>query len=259
MSARRDPPVLRPPLAAYAGAWTALAILYAVLYVSGGVAPFMAVRGAVAAVLPNALFGLVSLRLARRWPVGGGWRRFSRLRPAVLGLARASPAVGRALVEIDARIINGAFKAPNPFIAAWQTVVNVLIHLALAGIGYAWYTAEALREARDRAAQADVLRARAELELLRSQLHPHFVLKVLHALLGRVWRDPGLADKALERRGELLRFGQWVQQTGSDWVPLAREWDFVRSYLELERMRLGDRLQVEIHADDAALQVSVPP
>ncbi len=259
MRDRNDPPALRPPLAAYAGAWAALTILYAVLYTSGGVAPFMAVRGAVAAVLPNALFGLVSLRLARRWPVGGGWRLFYRLAPAVLGLALASTAVWLGLIEIDGRVVTGAFKWPNPFIAAWQTVVNVLIHLALAGIGYAWHTAEALREARDRAARADVLRARAELELLRSQLHPHFVLNVLHALLGLVRRDPELAEKALERLGELLRFGQWVQQTGSDWVPLSREWDFVRSYLELERMRLGDRLRVEIQADDTALQVPVPP
>ena len=142
---------------------------------------------------------------------------------------------------------------------AWQTVINGLIHLALAGVGYAWHTAEALREASERAARAEVLRARAELQLLRSQLHPHFVLNVLHALLGLVRRDPARAESALERLGELLRFGQWVHQTGSDWVPLSREWEFVQSYLELERVRLGDRLCLEIDADPAALEVFVPP
>jgi sensor histidine kinase YesM len=94
---------------------------------------------------------------------------------------------------------------------------------------------------------------------LRSQLHPHFVLNLLHAMLGFVRRDPARAEAALERLGELLRFGQWVHQTGSDWVPLSREWDFVRSYLELERMRFGDRLRVSLEADDAALAVPVPP
>ncbi len=144
-------------------------------------------------------------------------------------------------------------------IIVWQLVISRCIHLALTGIGYAWQTAEALREARDRVARAEVLRARAELELLRSQLHPHFVLNVLHALLGLVRRDPALAEQALERLGELLRFGQWVQQTGSDWVPLSREWAFVQSYLELERMRLGPRLRVEVDADASALEVAVPP
>ncbi len=42
-------------------------------------------------------------------------------------------------------------------------------------------------------------------------------------------------------------------------MPLAREWDFVRSYLELERVRLGDRLRLEIDADPSALEVAVPP
>ena len=116
----------------------------------------------------------------------------------------------------------------------WQTVINGLLHLSLAGIGYAWQSTQALDEARERAARAEVLRTRAELALLRSQLQPHFVLNTLHALLGLVRRDPTRAEHALERLGELLRFGQWVHQTGSDWVPLSREWDFVRSYLAIK-------------------------
>ena len=255
------PPVLRPPLAAYAGAWAALATVYALLYTAIGAAPFMAVRSAIAAVVPDALFGLISLRLARRWPwpIGGRWRLATRVGPALLGLALASTAGWLLLIGLDGWLVTGAAKWPSGPIVVWQTVINSLIHLALAGIGYAWHTAEDLREARERAARADVLRARAELQLLRSQLHPHFVLNVLHALLGLIRRDPAQAERALERLGELLRFGQWVHQTGSDWVPLSREWEFVTSYLELERVRLGDRLRVETHADAPALEVPVPP
>src|SRR5262249_13283101 len=82
---------------------------------------------------------------------------------------------------------------------------------------------------------------------------------VLHALLGMVRRDPGRAEAALERLGELLRFGSEVHQAGRDWVPLAREWDFVMSYLELERVRLGSRLTVSAAADHRALARAVPP
>lgn len=262
MSARpAEPPVLRPPPAAYAGAWAALATVYAALYAASGVPAFMAVRGAVAAVVPNALLGLVSLGLARRWPwpVEGRWRLAVRLAPALLGLAAASTAGWLFLIALDGWLATGSARWPAGTIVVWQTVINGLIHLALAGIGYAWHTAEALREARERAARADVLRARAELQLLRSQLHPHFVLNILHALLGFIRRDPARAEAALERLGDLLRFGQWVHQTGSDWVPLSREWDFVTSYLELERVRLGDRLRVEARADPSALEVLVPP
>lgn len=261
MNDRKEPPALRPPLLAYAGAWAVLATVYAALYTASGMPAFTAARSAAAVVLPGALIGLVSLRLARRWPwpLPGRWQLLARLGPALLGLAVLSTAGWLALIELDAWLVTGATRWPPGTIVVWQTVINGLIQLALALVGYAWHTAEALREARERGARAEVLRARAELELLRSQLHPHFVLNVLHALLGLVRRDPGLAEKALERLGELLRFGQWVQQTGSDWVPLSREWDFVRSYLELERMRLGSRLMVEIDADETALSVSVPP
>jgi two-component system LytT family sensor kinase len=255
---------LRPPPLAYVGGWAVLAAVYAGLYKTGGVPGFMAARGAVAAVLPNALLGLATLRLARRWPwrpwPAPGRARFAfRVLPAVLGLALASTASWLLLIALDGKLFVGAVRWPPAAVIEWQTTLNVLIHLALAGAGYAWHTAQALADARERAAAADVLRARAQLELLRSQLHPHFVLNVLHALLGLVRRDPALAEKALERLGELLRFGQWVQQTGSDWVPLAREWDFVGSYLELERMRLGARLEVEVEADPAALSLAVPP
>lgn len=249
------------PLLLYAGAWALYASVYVAVFASSGVPAFMAVRSAVAAVLPSALLGLVSLRLARRWPwpVEGRWHLAIRLVPALAGLAAASTAGWLLLIGLDGWLTTGAARWPAGTIIAWQAVINTLIHLALIGIGYAWHTAEALREAQERAARADVLRARAELHLLRSQLQPHFVLNTLHALLGLVRRDPAKAEGALERLGDLLRFGQSVHQSGADFVPLSREWDFVKSYLDLERVRLGDRLSVSMRADDAAMVVPVPP
>lgn len=257
MSARRSGAAApRPPLAAYGGAWAVLATVYAVLYTTSGVSVFMAARGAVAAVLPDALLGLVSLRLARRWPWPGG---AARLVPALVALALASTAGWLLLIELDALVVTGATRWPTGPIVLWQTVINMLIHVALCGIGFAWHAAEALGLERDRASRAEVLRTRAELELLRSQLQPHFVLNTLHALLGLIRREPARAENVLERLGDLLRYGQWVHQSGSDWVPLSREWEFVTSYLELESVRLGGRLSVEMHADAAALEMSVPP
>jgi signal transduction histidine kinase len=251
----------RLPATAYFGGWAVLALVYAALYAANGVALGKSARSALAMVLPSALLGLLSLRLARRWPwpAGGRWRVLVRLAPVLLGLAVASTAGWLLLIGLDGRLFSGETYWPTPTIVVWQTVINGLIHFALIGIGYAWHAADALRDARSRVARAELLRARAELELLRSQLQPHFVMNVLHALLGLIRREPALAEKALERLGELLRFGQWVHQTGSDWVPLSREWDFVLSYLELERLRLGPRLTIAVDADDTALAVSVPP
>jgi len=249
------------PTAAYVGTWTLLASAYVAAFVLSKVPIAGALRGAAATVLPNALLGIISVRLARRWPwpQEGRWRLAARLVPSVLGITVAGTAGWILLVYLDGIITSGTGKLPPISLIFWQLVINGLIHDGLTGFGYAWQTAAALHEARDRAARAEVLRARAELQLLRSQLQPHFVNNMLHALLGLVRRNPALAESALEKLGELLRFGQWVNQSGSDFVPLAREWDFVRSYLELERVRLGDRLQVSLEADESALEAAIPP
>ena len=257
------PSRLRAALA-YAGAWSLVAGLWAGLFATMGVTAAEALRAAVATTLPNALLGLITLRLARRWPwpsTGDGRGRLAaRLVPAIFGIAVAATAAWLGLISLDRAIFPPI--APRPVsteMMLWELLINDLIHCALAGAGYASYTARALSEERARASRAEVLRARAELQLLRSQLQPHFVLNVLHAMLGLVRRDPPSAEAGLERLGELLRFGQWVHATGSDWVPLSREWEFVRSYLELERARLGDRLRVRLEAEDDALGVPVPP
>ncbi len=248
------------PWRIYVGAWALLACVYAAVFAAGGAAAPMALRAAFAIVLPNALFGRVSLRLARRRPPSRGTRlrQGVRLVFAVLGVAVASTAGWVGLAALDNVLTHGTLKWSGT-IVAWQLVLSTLTHTALAGIGYAWHAAEAVRVAQERAARAEVLRAKAELHLLRSQLHPHFVLNTLHALLGLVRRDPARAESALERLGDLLKFGLWVHQSGADFVPLSREWDFVKSYLDLERIRLGERLRVSLDVEEAALQVPVPP
>ena len=215
----RESPAPRPPLAAYAGAWAALATVYAALYAANGIADL---HGASAARSPpccptrSSVSCRCAWRGAGRGPsrTGGGWRSRA-LVPAVLALAVASTAGW--LLLIAARRPDRARAR-----ARWPTRDHRRLadrhqhadpRARSSGSATRGTRREALREARERAARADVLRARAELQLLRSQLHPHFVLNVLHALLGLVRRDPARAEAALERLGELLRFGQWVQQT----------------------------------------------
>lgn len=146
-----------------------------------------------------------------------------------------------------------------PLIAAWQAVIGGLIYLAIAGGTYAWENAQRLREDAARAAQADALRARAELAALRSQLNPHFLLNTLHAALGLVRRDPALAERALERLGETLHYGLRMHRESRDQVTLADEWAFTRSYLEIESLRLEDRLELRLEADPEAMEGLVPP
>jgi len=124
--------------------------------------------------------------------------------------------------------------------------------------GTTWLIARRLREEEARSARAEALRARAELSALRAQLNPHFLFNVLHSVLGMVRRDPALAEAALEGLGDLLRYALRVHRDGLDLTAVRHEWEFMETYLDLERIRLGDRLLAFLRTDDAALDHEVP-
>jgi len=246
---------------AYAAAWAVATMAYAGLFAISGALGHQAVLGALASVLPNAALGWVSLGLARRWPWPQEPGPGALLRPlaAAEGVALLATALWWMLAGWDGWIRTHAYRPPPAPIVLWQVLINTIIHLALLGAGYAWHNGQRARESQERARRADALRVQAELQLLRTQLNPHFILNTLHALLGLVRRDPSAAEAAIERLGELLKFGMSVEQRRSDRVAFRDEWAFVESYLDLERLRLGERLRATTGADPSALDLAIAP
>jgi hypothetical protein len=128
-----------------------------------------------------------------------------------------------------------------------------------AGFVLAWHAASFYREARDRQMHAielgSVLR-QAQLDSLRSQLNPHFLFNALHSMAELVHSDPKLAERLIVRLGELLR--QVLQGSSRQEVTLAEELEFIRGYVDIEQMRLGERLQVRWDIEPDALGARVP-
>src|SRR4030095_305891 len=162
------------------------------------------------------------------------------------------------LVILDMRLVMKTAARFNWRAVPWQVLNSALVYAALVGSTYARQNAARVREESARAARAEILQASAELAGLRSQLSPHFILNTLHTLLGLVRRDPALAEQAIERIGDLLRYGLRLHRESIDEGALREEWDFVRSYLDLEALRLGDRLQLRMEADEDAMECLVP-
>ena len=247
--------------ALYAAVWLPCWGLYSAGIAAAGATPGQAVRGGLASVIPWAGLGLLVLRAARALP----WPEEGRARVLLLHVALAIAFIALTtagwfgLIVADRRWIAHAGATPfNWRIIPWQTLTASLVYFALVSAAYARQYAARVREQSARAARAEVLRATAELAALRSQLNPHFILNVLHTLLGLVRREPALAEQAIERIGDLLRYGLRLHRDGVDEVTLREEWEFVRSYLDLEFLRLGDRLQLRLHADEQALDCLVP-
>ena len=132
--------------------------------------------------------------------------------------------------------------------------LNVCIVLYLLG-GYL----NAQRQIRFRQLHEAHLEARvasAELEMLRIQLHPHFLFNTLQAATVLVHEDPNAAEDVLLRLSDLLRVT--LDEMSNQEVTLQRELDFLDLYLGIQRQRFKDRLRVHVAADSAILNRKVP-
>ena len=111
-------------------------------------------------------------------------------------------------------------------------------------------------EQEQRARELSLHASRSELKALRAQINPHFLFNALNAIAGLIHRDPAVADRTVEQLAEVFRYA--LRGAESEWAVLDDELDFVRAYLEVERARFGDRLQVEVAMDDDARGARLP-
>ena len=112
------------------------------------------------------------------------------------------------------------------------------------------------RERERRAAQLETRLAQAQLQVLKMQLHPHFLFNTLNAISALMQKDVELADRMVARLGELLR--TTLENAGTQEVPLGQELDFIRPYLEIEQARFGSRLIVQMDIEPETLDALVP-
>ncbi len=242
-------------------AWLLFVAIYSVLFALTGFPIHQAIRGAFANGIPDGLLALAVFESSRRLDAA----RVEARRLLLTHVSRAFVLVGIAfaaktlLLWIEMTVVRreGSFRLVAG-IVAWQIFVSALTYVAIAAASHAWLIDRRLREEEARAARAETLRARAELSALRARLNPHFLFNVLHSVLGMMRRDAALAEAALEGLGDLLRYALRVHRDGVDRTALRHEWEFMETYLRLETIRLGGRLQVSRRADEAALDRPVP-
>lgn len=133
---------------------------------------------------------------------------------------------------------------------------NLLTYWIVAGAtqGYVFYSR--YREGELRTAQLSAQLAQAQLQALRMQLHPHFLFNTLNAISTLVHKDPEVADQMIARLSDLLRLT--LANTGVQEVPLAEELDFLQRYLDIERLRFADRLEVRMEIAPETLDARTP-
>ncbi len=178
---------------------------------------------------------LAALYLLQPWLRRVGWIGMSA---AVLALSAAA-ATGLAFA-LDAQ--QRALLLPGGIVRAlaWSLLTAVLV------LQYLYLRSKALGPAL----------AEARLDALSARIRPHFFFNSLNAVLGILRTDARRAETALEELSELFRA---VMRDSRELTTLGAELALCRQYLDLERLRLGERLRVDWRLDGCPEDAAVPP
>jgi two-component system sensor histidine kinase AlgZ len=160
--------------------------------------------------------------------------------PPRWGIAAVAAIAGAAMAGVDA-VLATVFGVPPD----WRAPL-------FAGLAAALIAHWLMLRAR---AQAPAL-AEARLTALTARIRPHFFFNSLNAVLGILREDPRRAESALEELSELFRA---LMRENSELTPLSEEIALARKYLDIERLRLGERLQVKWEADACPPDALAPP
>ena len=207
-----------------------------------------------------ALLAVPAVLLVRRFPIGREhWT--SSLVAHIIGslLFSAGFIVARAAVAewqgwAAGRPVNYGEVARMLLVKTWH--FNILIYWAIVVLLHAIAFYRESQERARRALELEKRLAEARLMALQMQLNPHFLFNALNGIATLMHRDVDTADRMLMRLAELLRLT--LQKTGDQETTVRNEIALLERYLEIERLRFGERLEVKFDLAPEALDARVP-
>lgn len=219
-------------------------------------------------LLVNVMALLVALAQAASWPdIAQRVLAISALlQPVLLSsllllfalnslLARLAYRQGAAAVLLLAGLVTlaiyqlgGELYAPPIENGCFHPVRNALLGSAIAALLLAYF--------RLRAQALSPALHQARLQALQARIRPHFLFNSINAVLGILRADPKRAETALQDMSDLFRMA--MAHDGA-LVPVRQEVALARQYLDLEQLRLGERLKVNWHTEDMPDDALLPP
>ena len=97
---------------------------------------------------------------------------------------------------------------------------------------------------------------KSQLQALKMQLQPHFLFNTLHTISGLINEDVYMAKKTIALLSDLLRIS--LDMTDRQEIRLKEELEFVNKYLEIQKTRFKDRLNIEMKIEPETLDAAVP-
>lgn len=181
-------------------------------------------------------------------------------KPKILEISATSAGATVALVILTAFVqivVSSPHSIPKNFLDYWPIIgylwaLYTIIHL-LFGVAHLEKDIQDLRSQLSKVEQAV---RETELEYLRSQLNPHFLFNALNSLATLTLTQPEKAHSMILELSEYLRSG--ILRPTKGFITLEKELEACTLYLNIEKMRFGDRLQHKVEVSQEALQRLIP-
>lgn len=132
----------------------------------------------------------------------------------------------------------------------------LLVYFSLVAVIHALASYKKLRDREVESSRLEAQLALAHLEVLKTQLHPHFLFNTLNAISSLMHRDVDAADRMISMLSDLLRLS--LDNDNRHQVSLREELEFLDRYLAIEKIRFRDRLDVAIEVHDSCWDAMVP-
>jgi two-component system LytT family sensor kinase len=152
---------------------------------------------------------------------------------------------------------------PPPFVSLWRDTLygelfqSVCLYAALVAISYILDSRERLVRQQIETAHLNEQFSKAQLDVLRRQIEPHFLFNALNAIAGLVRENRNAqALSMIVGLSDFLR--KVVEGAGRQQVPLAEEVRFLQQYLDIQKVRFADRLQVSVDIPKELFPMQVP-
>lgn len=201
--------------------------------------------------------GLVVSHLYRTAIIRLGWLEVDlfRLVPRV-AIACTVLAIGFHLIYISiGNIAFGwkmTFRWSDPNLVAWAMLFFIWNLIYFAYNFFQRYRKEEIKNLKLEAARNEY-----ELRRLRDQMNPHFIFNAMNTIRALIDENPAKAKNAVTQLSNVLRSS--LQTGKQDLIPLEKELEIVRDYLEIEKARYEERLTVEYVIPEKLLGTRIPP
>jgi len=139
---------------------------------------------------------------------------------------------------------------------AWRSIVGGLVYLVLVLIYYLVSNSQKLQERMQQEERLKSLVRDTELNLLKSQINPHFLFNSLNSISSLTMSNPAEARDMIIRLSDFLRYS--LKHRENEYVPLDEELGRMKDYLAIEKIRFGEKLQYEFDIHEMCQDFPVP-